>query len=96
MRIEVRQIVLQRRRRIAFRIDSDEQRAGAVGVFAELLHDLRNLEQGGRADVGAMGEAEEHQERPSLQVFIAERFAVLILEMKRPADGRDRRADRRG
>src|SRR5580658_2264279 len=42
-----------------------------------------------------MREAEEHEERTSLQVFVAERFAVLILEMKRPADGRDCGADRR-
>jgi hypothetical protein len=32
------------------------QRPGAVGIAAELAHDLRYFEEGGRAHVRAMGE----------------------------------------
>ena len=95
MRIEIRQIILEHGRRVALGIDGDEQRSGAVGVFAERLHDVGNLEQGRRADVGAMGEAEKHQERPPLHVLVAERLAGLVFQVKRTADGRDRAADRR-
>ena len=43
--------------------------AHAIGVGAERTHDLRDLEQRGRTDIGAMGEAEEHQERLALEIL---------------------------
>ena len=92
MRIEIRQILLQHRRRIAFRIDGDEQRAGAVGILAERFEHFGDLEQARRANIGAVGVAEEHQIRPALHVLVGHRLAVLVFEMKRAAD----RADRRG
>ncbi len=95
MRIEIRQIVLEHRRGIALRIDGDEQRAGAIGVGSERLHHLRHVEQRGRADIGAMGEAEKHQERLALHVGVGDRLAVLIFEMERAADRRDRLPDRK-
>src|SRR5579863_6360363 len=95
MRIEIRQIVLQRRRRVALRIDGDEQRPGAVGVLAEAFQHLRNIEQRCRAHVGAMGKAEENQEWTSLHVFVAHRLGVLVLKLEGAADSGDRWPDRR-
>src|SRR5438874_2482014 len=60
------------------------------------MHQLRHLEQSGWANVGTVCEAKEHQEGMSLQVLIADRLAVLILEMEGAADRGDRGADRRG
>jgi hypothetical protein len=58
-RIEAAEIILQLRRRIALGIDRDEQRADTVRVGAELAEQFRDFEQGGRADIRAMREAEE-------------------------------------
>ena len=69
-------------------IDRDEQRVGAVGVLAQRAHDFRHLEQRGRADIGAMRVAEEHQERLALHVLVGDRLAVLIDQLERPADRR--------
>lgn len=42
-----------------------------------------------------MGITEEDEERLSFHVSIADRLALLVLEMKRAPDGGDRRSDRR-
>ena len=42
-----------------------------------------------------MGEAEEHQERPALEVLIGDGAAVLVGQAERPADRRDLRQARR-
>ena len=55
------------------------------------VRDLGNLEQFGRADIRAMGEAEENQGRASLQVFLSYGLAALVGELKRPADRGGRR-----
>ena len=67
----------------------------AIGVGPELAQDFGDLEQRGRADVGAMGEAEEHQERLALEVLLGDRAPVLIGQAERPADGGDLRHARR-
>jgi hypothetical protein len=82
MRVEVRQIVFQRCRRVSLWIDGDEQRAGTVGVFAERFHDFGNLEQGRRANVGTMSVAEEDEKRPPLHVLVTDRPAGLVLKVK--------------
>jgi hypothetical protein len=95
VRVEIRQIVLEHRGRVALRIDGNEQRADAAGVGPQRVQHLRHVEQRRRANVRAMGEAEEHQERAALHVLIADRLAVLVEEMKRAADGGERRPGRR-
>ncbi|GCC48798.1 hypothetical protein chiPu_0033032, partial [Chiloscyllium punctatum] len=75
VRIEARQIVLHRRSGVAFRIDRNEIGVHAVGVLAHRLQDLGNLEQRGRADVRAMGEAEEDQRRLALEVLVGDGLA---------------------
>ena len=88
MRIEAREIILHRRLRVALRIDGDEIRVDLVGILTERAQHLGNLEQRGRADVGAMGEAEEDQGRTALQVLFGNRLAGLVGELERTADRR--------
>jgi hypothetical protein len=76
MRVEARQIVLDHRRRVPFRIDGDEHRVYAVGLRPKRAQDLRHLEQGRRTDVGAIGEAEEHQGWASPSILIGDHFPV--------------------
>ena len=95
VRVEIRQIVLEHRGRVALRIDGDEQHADTAGVGPEGAQHLRHVEQRRRTNVRAMGEAEEHQERTAFHVLIADRLAVLVDEMKRAADGGERRPGRR-
>ena len=66
----------------------------AVGVGPERAQHFRHFEQRGRADVGAMRVAEEHQERLALEVLVGDRLAVLVDQRERPADRRGRRARR--
>jgi hypothetical protein len=59
------------------------------------MQHLRDLKQGGRANIGTMGKAEEHQEGASLHILIGERLAVLVFKVKRPADRGNRGTNRR-
>ncbi len=86
MRIEARQIILHRRGGVALRIDRDEIGVDAIGILAHRPQHLGNLEQRGRADVGAMGEAEKDQRRTALQVLLGHGLAGLVGQLKRPAD----------
>ena len=95
MRVEAREVILDLCRRIALGIDRDEQCADLVGLGAELAEHLRHLEQRRRAHVGAMGVAEEHQERPAAQVGVGNGAAVLVGEPERSADRRTRVRQRR-
>ena len=87
MRIEARQIILHRRRGVALGIDRDEIGVDAVGILAHRPQHFGHLEQRGRADVGAMGEAEEDQRRAALQALFGHGLAGLVGQLKRPADG---------
>ena len=86
--IEARQIILHHRSRVALGIDRDEQRVDAVGVLAQGVHHFRQLEKRGRANVGAVGVAEEYQEGPAFHVLVGDRLAVFVDQLERPADRR--------
>jgi len=87
-RIETRHIILENRGRVALGIDRDEQRANILRVWTELAENLRNLEQRGRAHVGAVGKAKEHQVRMAYQVLLGDRLRILVDQLERPADRR--------
>src|SRR5262249_52752747 len=95
MRVKIRQVIFDNRGRVALGIDSDEQSTGAIGIGPERMQHLRDLKQRGRADIGAMGKAEEHQEGTSLHILIGERLSILVFKLKRPANGGDGRTHRR-
>ena len=46
---------------VALGIDRDEERLDLARLIAQIIHHLRNLRQCRRADIGAVGEAEEHE-----------------------------------
>src|SRR6516165_6162554 len=95
MRVEIRQVILDDRWRIALGIDGDEQCSGAIGIGPERMQHLRDLKQGSRANIGTMGKAEKYQERASLHILIGERFSILVFKMERPANGGNRWTHRR-
>ena len=95
MRVEIRQVIFDDSRAVALGIDGDEQGTSAIGIGSERMQHLRDLEQRRRANIGAMGEPEEHQEWASLHILIGEGLAVLVFEMERAADRRDRGANGR-
>ena len=93
MRIEAPEIVLEGGRRIALGIDGDKERGGAVRVAPETAHDLGDVEQGGGTYLGAVGEAEEDEERLALEVLVRGRASILVDEPERSADRRRRNLD---
>ncbi len=95
MRIEARQILLDRHRGVALRVDREEDRTHAISIRAEIAKDLRHFEQGGRADIGAVSEAKEGQERPAPELLLGHRLPILIDEPERPTNGGDLRTARR-
>src|SRR6516225_11668458 len=78
MRIEVRNIILHDRRRIALRIDSNEQGARAIGVRTKRPQYLGHFEQRGGAYVGTMRKAEENKKWMTLQILIADGASILV------------------
>ena len=93
VRIEARQIILHGVVGVALGVDRDEVGVDAVGIGTHGAKHLRNLEQRGRADIRAMGEAEEDQGRTPLHFLFGHGLAALIGELERSAD-RGRGGDR--
>ena len=85
-RVESREILLESIRRVALRIDGDEDHLQSVGVSAEALQAVAHLHQRGRTHVRAMREAEEDGVGLSRQRRARERLAVVIGELERPAE----------
>ena len=68
-----------------------------VVALAELAAEPGEPRERGRADVGAVGEAEEDRERLAREPGARKRLAVGADERERPADRRQRQArSRRG
>ena len=86
-RIEQLRVAADFGRPIALRIDADEDDRQGVVALAELPAQLDQPRQGGRADVGAMGEAEEDRGRLAVELGAGERLAVAPRQRERPADG---------
>jgi len=67
-RVERRHVLGEQRRGVALRIDGHEQHLHPVGLVAEQLHHLGHLGERRRADVRALGEAEEHRDHLAAEV----------------------------
>ena len=85
-------IFLEHRRRVALRIDADEDRRHPRRprriALLEPAQRLADDGEVGRADVGAMGEAEIHDPVSAGEIAIGHRPAVLIGQGERAADRR--------
>jgi hypothetical protein len=88
--MEVGDIILHHRRRVAPGIDGDEDRNDLVrpGLVLRLegLEALADRGEIGRADVRAMGEAEIHDPVLAGEIAVADLAAILVGERERPAD----------
>ena len=93
-RVERREIDRELLRRVALRIDGDEQDVQPVSIGFELLEPVRQLEQRRRTDIGAVGEAEEHQGGLAAKVALGDLLAMLIDQLERHALGCGRRRRR--
>ena len=80
------EIALQHLGPVALGIDGDEKRPQVSAFVAGRPQRLRDLEQRGRADVRAMGEAEENEMRLAQKIAIRHGAAVLIDQRERSAD----------
>src|SRR5690606_28988318 len=73
-------VFAQNFRRIALRIDGNEQYLQVITVFAEQGLNLGSIHQGRRADVGALGKTEEHHDHLAFEVFQGPYPAVGIFQ----------------
>jgi cellulose synthase/poly-beta-1,6-N-acetylglucosamine synthase-like glycosyltransferase len=90
--IEAGEVALQSLRRVPLGIHRHEQRRDLRGIRPQPVEHLRQLEQCRRADIGAVGEAEEDDERLSLEIGVGDDRAVLVDHAEGPANqgcGRD-------
>ena len=70
---------------VAGRIDGYQYMLpGCRHVLGQVMLDPAQRGEGGRADVGAMGVAEEHERPCAVEVFAGERLAVMVLQRERP------------
>jgi len=67
---------------VALGVDGNEQHAQLVGVGAQLRFDLQRARQRGRADVGALGEAEEQHDGVAAIVRQGTRLAAGVLQLE--------------
>jgi len=74
------------RRGVTLGIDRDEQRHHCLGIVAELVEDVGDALERGRADVGAEGIAEVDQQVLAAEVGVGDRAAVAGDQGERPAD----------
>lgn len=82
--VEVAQVLLDLLRRVAVRIDADEYHLQVVAhLLRQLALQFAELGEGGRADIGAEGVAEEQQVPATLETGGADRLAVLVGELQR-------------
>ena len=80
-RVERRHVILDSNvRRVALRIDGNEQHLYAIGIGAEPLHRLRQLGERGRAEIGALRITEEHDDGLAAIVGQRARRAVVVDE----------------
>lgn len=80
--IEIREVVGQNLRRIAFWIDRKEKEVQPVGIRAKLFQLARDVAERGRADIGAPGETEEVHGRAPDPVFGAHGFPEMAGQHK--------------
>src|SRR5690606_23571399 len=67
---------------VALRIDRDEEHLQIVALRAKQGFDLGRVDEGRRANVRALSEAEEHEDRLALEVGECPCIAVVILELE--------------
>jgi len=67
-----------KRRRIAFRIDGNEQHLDALCVLTQFLHDQRKFAHGSRTNVRAIGVAEKNHHHLALEILERARLAIVI------------------
>src|SRR6266513_699998 len=84
-RIEGTDILGERLRVVALRIDGDEKDLHTLGVRAEALQRVGEVAQRRGADVGAVRVAEREHHRLAAKVLEAAQLAVLVGELEPPA-----------
>src|SRR3546814_16371150 len=77
-RVKYGDVLRHHLRRVALWVDGEEERLNALGARAEFIHDKRYLVEGGRADVGAVREAEERQYPPASEILVRDPLAGMI------------------
>jgi len=87
-RMEVGDELAHDLRRIARRIDGDEDRRHLVGGGAQLIERRRHGLQFDRTDIRTMGEAEEHQHELPVELGAIARLAALVNELEFGLDQR--------
>jgi len=80
-RIEIRQIVGQHCRAVAFGIDREQMNGKPVGIGAKILQPVADVQERHRADVGAPGEAEKDEARCANPVLGTDGFAFMAGEL---------------
>ncbi len=79
LRVEVAQVLLELSRRVAVRVNADQDHLQLIHrLFRQLALDLAQLGERGRADVRAEGVAEEQQAPLAFQRVDHHRLAVLV------------------
>jgi hypothetical protein len=77
-RVESRRVVAQHRARVALRIDGDEDRLQPLCLAAKQFEHVLELQQRGRADIGAGNEAEADELEAAAKVFVRHRPALHV------------------
>ena len=81
---EIRHIVLSERRRVARRIDGDEEGLDFLGLVSQPRQGLRHVLQVGRADGRTIGVAEEDQHEAAAKAFRRPHFAIVVDQLEAP------------
>jgi hypothetical protein len=82
MRIERIDVSMHHVRRVAGRVDTDEQDACVIGQRSQSLHHHMQMGQGQWADIGAMGVAEIQHYHLAAIVGSGDRLAVIVGEIE--------------
>src|SRR6056297_1966508 len=82
-RMELRHVFGQLVRPVAFAVDGDKERLHRIRLGAEVVHDLRDLRQCGRTDIGTVREAEEYQAPLAPEILGGSNDAVMVRQLER-------------
>jgi hypothetical protein len=77
-RMKIEHVFGQKFNRVAFRIDSDEQRLNRHHILAQGIQRNRDILQLGRADMGTITIPEKDQHQPATEIAIAYRLAGMV------------------
>lgn len=80
--LEPRHEIREDRRRVALGIDGDEERLNLRRIHAQPVHDGGDLGQRRRADIGAIGEAEEDQHPAACVILLGANHPGVIRQFE--------------